>query len=72
MTQDKILATRTAERRMQPSCSEQDHSSGPTCGFVAFPEVGPGPLSVPHNRDTHFYCDKTKTRVVIRNYALRS
>ena len=42
MTQDKILATRTAEHRMQPSCSEQDHSSGPTCGFVAFPEVGPG------------------------------
>ena len=21
---------------------ELDHSSGPTCGFVAFPEVGPG------------------------------
>ena len=24
------------------SYAELDHSSGPTCGFVAFPEVGPG------------------------------
>ena len=24
------------------SYAEPDHSSGPTCGFVAFPEVGPG------------------------------
>ena len=24
------------------SYAELDHNSGPTCGFVAFPEVGPG------------------------------
>ena len=32
---------RTVERWKLPNCSEPDHSSGPTCGFVAFPKVGP-------------------------------
>ena len=41
------------------SYAEPNHSSGPTCGFVASPEMGPGPLSVPCRRDTHSYCSKT-------------
>ena len=44
------------------------HGSGPTCGFVPYPQV----LTVYPYRSTHSYCVKADTRVVIRNYALRA
>ena len=40
------------------SYAEPNHSSGPTYGFVASPEMGPGPLSVLCSRDTHSYSSK--------------
>ena len=42
----------------------------PPAGSLARPRRPRGPLSVPYNWGTHSYC--AKTRVVIRNYALRS
>jgi len=42
----------------------------PPAGSLPLPRRARGPLSVPCNWGTHSYC--AKTRVVIRNYALRS
>ena len=48
------------------------HGSGPTRGFVPYPQVGPGASVGLPRPGTHSYCVKADTRVVIRNYALRA
>ena len=51
--------------------AEPDHSSGPTCGFVAFPEVGPGATVGTLWQGYPLLLQQGRTRVVIHNYALR-
>ena len=52
------------------SYAELDHSSGPTCGFVAFPEVGPG-ATIGTQQGYPLLLQQGRARVVIHNYALR-
>src|SRR6185312_2490046 len=53
------------------SYAEPNHSSGPTCGFVASPEMGTGATVGTLLQGYLLLLRQGRTRVVIRNYVIR-
>ena len=53
------------------SYAEPNYSSGPTCGFVTSPEMGPGTTVGTLKQGYPLLLQQDRTRVVIRNYAIR-